>query len=202
MIKELPMGNAVSEPQEEEALYRLSQWQLIWRKFKKHKAAVVGGWVLIILYLLTIFAQFFSPVPIDERAEKGFQPPHKLHFVDDQGRFGLRPFVYELKQTRDPVTFESIWVEDTEKKMPLRFFYRGWEYKLWGLFPSNLHLFGSDEGWVHLFGTDKLGRDMFSRVLHGAQISLSIGLVGIVVSFVIGCILGGISGYFGGTPDM
>jgi peptide/nickel transport system permease protein len=190
-----------STTQQEEVIYRLNQWQLIGRKFRKHKAAVIGGYVLIILYTITILAQFIAPIAIEEREEKGFQPPQKLHFVDEQG-FSLRPFVYGMKMERDPETFESIWVEDKEVKLPIRFFVHGWEYRLWGIFPSDLHLFGTEGGNVHLFGTDKLGRDMFSRILLGSQVSLSIGLVGIVVSFCIGCTMGGISGYFGGAADM
>ena len=190
-----------AKAQQEEAIYRLTQWQLIWRKFKKHKVATVGGYVLIILYVLTIFAQFISPCPIEERAEKSFQPPQRLHFRDDEG-FHLRPFVYGMKMTRDPDTLESIWVEDETQKFPIRFFVHGWEYRLWGVFPTDLHLFVAEGGYAHLFGTEQLGRDLFSRIFHGAQISLSIGLVGIAISFVIGCILGGISGYFGGAADM
>ena len=191
----------VREVQQKEAIYRLTQWQLIWRKFRKHKVATVGGYVLIIMYVAAIFGQFISPFPIQEREERSFQPPQRLHFRDEEG-FHLRPFVYGMKMTRDPETFESTWIEDETQKFPIRFFAHGWEYKLWGVFPTDLHLFVAEGGYAHLFGTEQLGRDLFSRILHGAQISLSIGLAGIAISFVVGCILGGISGYFGGIADM
>jgi peptide/nickel transport system permease protein len=133
--------------------------------------------------------------------EKSFQPPQALHFRDGQG-FSLRPFVYAMTQTRDPNTLEAIFVEDKAQKLPVRFFVHGWQYRLWGFVPADLHLFGVDKANIYLLGGDNLGRDLFSRILHGSQISLSIGLVGIVISFVLGCILGGISGYFGGATDM
>jgi len=104
-----------------EEIYRLTQWQLIRRKFSKHKVAVIGMWVLVLMYLVTVFAQVVAPVPTDFRETKGFQPPQRLHFVDAQGKFQLRPFVYVLDQKRDPKSFAATWVEDTTKPMPLRF---------------------------------------------------------------------------------
>jgi len=187
---------------EKEALYRLTQWQLMWRKFKQHKAALIGGYVLLIVYTMAFLGQFVSPYPIEQREERAYQPPQPLRFRTEDG-FHLRPHVYGMTMTRDPQSFKALYVDEPTQDYPIRFFVHSWEYKLWGLIPTDLHLFGVDEpGYVFLLGTDDLGRDMLSRILHGSQISLSIGLVGIALSFIIGLSLGGISGYFGGTLDM
>ena len=186
----------------EERYYLASQWQLVWRKFKKHKLALFGGSILIILYVTAIFSEFFSPYDMYERYPKYiYCPPQRIHFFDEDG-FHLRPFVYGLKGKRDPVTLRTKYTLDENKKYPLYFFVRGNEYKLWNLFPGDIHFFGVKDSVVFLFGTDKLGRDLFSRNIFAARISLSIGLVGVAISFILGITLGGISGYYGGTADM
>ena len=186
----------------EESYYVASQWQLMWRKLIKHKLAIFGGTILAIFYFVAIFCEFLSPYDIYKgRIEYIYCPPQRLHFFDEKG-FHLRPFVYGVKQTMDPETWRRIYVENKTEKHPVYFFVRGDKYKLWNIFPSNIHLFGVREGTIFLFGTDKLGRDLFSRNIHAARISLSIGLVGVALSFVLGAILGGISGYYGGTADM
>jgi len=186
----------------EESYYVASQWQLMWRKLIKHKLAILGGTILAIFYFVAIFCEFLSPYDIYKgRIEYIYCPPQRLHFFDEKG-FHLRPFVYGVKQTMDPETWRRIYVENKTEKHPVYFFVRGDKYKLWNIFPSNIHLFGVREGTIFLFGTDKLGRDLFSRNIHAARISLSIGLVGVALSFVLGAILGGISGYYGGTADM
>ena len=186
----------------EESYYVASQWQLMWRKLIKHKLAIFGGTILAIFYFVAIFCEFLSPYDIYKgRIEYIYCPPQRLHFFDEKG-FHLRPFVYGVKQTMDPETWRRIYIEDETKKHPVYFFVRGDKYKLWNIFPSNVHLFGVREGTIFLFGTDKLGRDLFSRNIYAARISLSIGLVGVALSFVLGAILGGISGYYGGTADM
>jgi peptide/nickel transport system permease protein len=192
---------AVLSDTEKEQLYTLTQWQLMRRKFAKHKLAVACLYVLIALYTLIILAQFISPYSVDYRSDNGYQPPQPVHFIGQDG-FGLRPFTYAMEPSRDPTTLRKIYEEDESLRFPIRFFVRGWEYKLLWIIPTDIHLFGTEEGYVHLLGTDQFGRDMLSMILHGGQISLSIGLMGIAISFIIGCAMGGVSGYFGGLTDM
>jgi peptide/nickel transport system permease protein len=174
-----------------------SQWQLIWIRFQKHRLALVGSVVMIALYLLALFHAFISPYGPNERnAAYVYAPPQKVHFS------GFRPFVYGFEQTLDPKTFRRTYTEAETEVYFLRFFVPGYRYKLLGLFPTDRHLFGVEEGGVvFLFGADKLGRDLFTRNLYAASISLSIGLVGVILSFVLGCLLGGVSGYYGGEVD-
>jgi len=188
----------------EEKLYIASQWQLMWRKFKRHRLAIFGAIILAIFYITAIFCEFFSTYDIYKRYPAYvYTPPQKIHFFDENGEFYLRPFVYKFKRKLDPVTWERIYVEDKSRKYFIYFFTRGDKYKLWNLFSSDIHLFGVKEpGTIFLFGTDKLGRDLFSRNIYAARISLSIGLVGVSLSFILGVILGGISGYYGGSADM
>ncbi len=188
-----------------ERMYAASQWQLMWRAFKKHHMAVVSSILLLIVYIGTVvFCEFLSPYNIDTvRAEYTYTPPQWPRFIDSAGRFHLRPFVYGWTVEEDPVTWQDIFVLDKEKIYPIYFGVRGDSYKLWGLFRVDWHLFGvKDEGAVmFLFGTDKLGRDLLSRVLYAGRTSLSIGLIGVALSFVLGNLLGGLSGFYGGAVD-
>ena len=191
------------ELNERESLYVASQWQLMWRKFKRHKLAIFAGIVLGMFYTVAIFAEFFSPYDIYEWNRRYVNcPPQRIRFFDQEGRFHLRPFIHGLKPTRDPVNFNRIYTTDKTKEYPLHFFVHAHEYKLWNLFSSDVHFFGVKEGTMFLFGTGQLGRDLFSRTLYASRISLSIGLIGVALSFILGCILGGVSGYYGGTFDM
>ena len=185
-----------------ESYYVASSWTLIRRRFLKHRLAVIGSAILVLIYLLAAFAGFFSVAGTFERhPEHLYAPPTRVRVLHE-GRL-QRPFVYGLKVGRHPETLASIYEDDRQRIFPIRLLVRGHEYRLLGLFPSRLHLFGVDEpGHLFLFGTDSLGRDMFSRVLAGARVSLSIGLLGVMISFVLGCLLGGVSGYFGGAVDM
>ncbi|MBM7566056.1 ABC transporter permease [Paenibacillus sacheonensis] len=181
-----------------------SQWQLMWWKFKKHKLAVISAVVLILMYLIALFSEFVSPNLSATRftAYKN-APPQKIHFVDAESGFQLRPFVYGMKEKIDEETFLRTFSEDKTKKYPIQFFAKGEPYKLWGVIPSSIHLFGvnNPDGALFLMGTDQLGHDLFSRIIYGGRISLSFGLVGIVLTLFIGLLLGGVSGYLGGVSD-
>jgi len=186
----------------EERIYLVSQWQLMWRKFIKHKLAIFGGVVLLIFYVAAIFCQFLSTQDINKRHTNYiYCPPQRLHFFSENG-FHFRPFVYGIEEKLDLKTFHRKYLEDKNKRHSIYFFVHGDKYKFLNLFSSDLHLLGVKKGTLFLFGTDDLGRDLFSRNLYAARISLSIGLVGVALSFILGSILGGISGYYGGTADM
>lgn len=184
-----------------EKMRNASQWVLMWRRFERHKLALVALVVLSILYTMAIFAEFIAPQDPHHIDKTSIRiPPHALHIVHD-GKFMFRPFVYGYTRTIDTVRFERVYVLDKEQRYPIRFFVRGDEYKMWGLFRSNIHLFGTEGARIYLWGTDNLGKDLLSRIIYGTRISLSVGLVGVAMSLVIGILLGGISGYFGGAVD-
>ena len=198
-MAEAVRGEARRELQEQ--YFLASQWQLMWRKLRRHRLALAGATVLALLYLVAIFAEFFAPHDIFQRHNDYINAPPQLVRIFDEGSVRL-PFVYPLVQTRNEVTLRREYAPDTTRRLPLILFVRGDPYKLWGIFRTDVHFFGTQGGEAFLLGTDRLGRDMLSRVILGARISLSIGLVGVFISFVLGCILGGISGYYGGTPDL
>jgi peptide/nickel transport system permease protein len=190
---------------EEEKIYVASYWKLMWWKFRRHKMALISAVVVILLYLIAIFCEFVAPYDPEQYflKYKG-TPPSKIHLFDAEGRIHM-PFVYRIVRTRDPETLRELYDEDTTTRYPLTFFVRGVEYKMWGLFTMDMHLFGlpvpHEEQGVFLLGADRLGRDLFSRMCYGARISLSIGLVGVLLSLTLGIVLGGVSGYYGGRID-
>ncbi|WP_284646134.1 ABC transporter permease [Paenibacillus silviterrae] len=183
--------------------YYSSQWRLMYKKFKKHKLARVSLVFLLVLYAVALFAPFIAPQGLLSYDSQYINTaPMTIRWIDAEGKFQLQPFVYGLKSSRDPVTLRKMYVDDTQVKYPVKLFVEGESYKLWGIIPTNKHLFGVDPpGKLFLFGTDGMGRDLFSRIVLGSQISLSIPLVGVTISFILGIVIGGISGYFGGLLD-
>ena len=178
----------------------LSYRQLVWRRFRKSKLALVGAAVLMLFYLGAFFAEFIAPYDYQtDNMRMRYVPPTRIHLFDDKGMHW--PFVYALASTRDPVTLESTFTEDKTQPYSVQFFHRGDAYKFLGLIRSDLHLVGSD-GPFYLCGTDRMGRDLFSRILFGGRVSLTIGLVGVFLSILLGALLGTLSGYQGGAVDM
>ena len=179
-----------------------THWQLMWWRFRKHRMAMTGAAVLGIFLIISLFAEFIAPYGSHTRNPRYFQgPPMGIHLFDDNWNFHLRPFFYGRVNKRDPVTYRLRAIVDTSKQIPLRFFTRGETYKFWGLFESDLHLFGVEKGFINLFGTDPLGRDVFSRLMYATRISLSVGAIGVFLAFTVGIFMGGIAGYFGGIAD-
>jgi len=180
---------------------RRSPSQILWLKLRRNRTAMLGLYTLGVMYAAAVLAGFLAPYRYDNtRHDLPFHPPMigRIHIFDDEGRL-RRPFVYHLAPV-DPQL--ASYRDDTTRMYPIRLFASGEGYRVLGLIPSNIHLFGVDEpGHIFLFGSDKLGRDIFSRILYGAQVSLSIGIIGILISTIIGMIVGGIAGYFGGATD-
>lgn len=189
----------------ERSLAVVSPWRLMWWKFRNHKLAVMGAWITPLIYLVAIFADFLAPFPAQQTfTEYTYAPPQRIHFLQ-QTEAGLRiqPYVYGYTSEIHPVSFRRMFTIDTEVRHSIEFFVPAAPYRLLGLFPTQTRLFGTvdPDVPVYLFGADRLGRDVFSRMIYGARISMSIGLAGVGISLILGILLGGISGYFGGWVD-
>lgn len=180
-----------------------SYFELVWRRFRRSKASIFGAGLVVMLMVISVFAEFFSPNPIRGiNLDDSLIPPTKVHFIDEEGKFHPVPFVYNYGYEMDMKTFQVFWQEDTSQRYPIRFFVKGWEYKLLGLIPFDRHLFGVAEGGkIYLLGTDKLGRDLFGKCAEAGRISLSMSLFGAIISIAIGSVVGVASGYYGGTID-
>jgi len=190
-----------------EKVYVAPPWKLMWWRFRKHKMALVCSVILIVFYFIAIFCEFVAPYDPDQAMIQFKQvPPTAIHIRDADGRFHS-PFVYQHLHAMDPQTLQITYKELPGTRYSIQLFARGFEYKLLGLWMTYVHLYGlppaaKDQQGVFIFGTDRLGRDMFSRLCYGARLSLSMGMVSVFLSLVLGVVLGGISGYYGGTADV
>ncbi|MEK0162395.1 ABC transporter permease [Phaeobacter sp. JH18-32] len=176
-------------------------WVLIWRKFKTHKLGLTSGIFLLVCYLLLPVIGFIAPYGPNERdSEHIYSPPQSINLFHE-GKLRA-PFIYPMTSEADLETFQWVFKPDLENPQPLRYFCEGATYKIAGLFPSDTHLFcPPEDATLFIWGSDRLGRDVFSRILYGAQLSLTVGLIGITVSFVLGIFFGSLAGYFGGKLD-
>jgi peptide/nickel transport system permease protein len=178
-----------------------SQWQLIAAKFKEHKLALASLWVLGAFYFIALFGPFLAPYGTWKPSPFAFAPPARIHILHDGNLF--RPMVEALTITFNSRTFDRSILPDRTRLFSVRFFVRGDQYRWLGMVTCNIHLFGTDEGGqINLMGTDILGRDCFSRDVIATEISVTVGLVGVLITFVLGCLIGGASGYYGGVVDM
>lgn len=167
----------------------------------KNKTAFLSLLVLGLLYLGALFAPFFSPYHFDDQAaDKLWSTPTKVHFFDKEKKIYFRPFIYGQELTVDKY-FRRVYREDRSQIHFIKFFSKGWKYKLFGLWESDRHFFGADKARIYLLGADLKGRDLLSRIIYGSRISLTIGIIGSLITFVLGVMVGGISGYYGGRTD-
>ena len=194
-----------AEAEIESSVSVASQWQLMWWKFRKHRMAMAGGIVTLIIYAIAIFVEFLSPSsPGVIRADYTWAPPQKLHFLR-QTEDGMRwdPYVNGYKVEIDQEALKRTFVIDEEQIVDAGFFVKGEPYKMWGLWEMDLHLVGSTDPElpIYFLGADRMGRDLLSSMIYGTRISMSIGLLGVIMSFFLGIMLGGVSGFYGGTVD-
>jgi peptide/nickel transport system permease protein len=196
------------EVKQSEEFFRANQWRLVWWKFRRHRLAQIAMVFLGIFYFIAAFAEVVAPHdPLHRYRNWTAMAPTQMHLFDTEGNFrGL--FVYGVERTRDPVTLRPVYTEDTSRIYPVKMFVRGDKYKFWGLIPGDIHLFGTEpyngtdqERPIFVLGSDSIGRDVLSRIFFGARISLTVGLIGIALSFIFGLLLGGLAGYFGGVID-
>lgn len=202
-VNDQPFDPHVSEAMspEQERYYLAGQWTIMWWKFRRHRLALISLGVLAFFYSFVLFAEVQAPYELHTRNTQFiYAPPQALHLFHE-GEF-IGPFVYGFDRKLDMESLRRVYTSNPDKVQPLRFFCSGDEYSFWGLFEADFHLFcPAVGGQAFLLGTDRLGRDVLSRIIYGARISLTIGLVGIALSFVLGIVIGGVAGYYGGWID-
>jgi peptide/nickel transport system permease protein len=194
------VGN--NDDEREERVSVATQRRLMWWRFRRHRLAMVGAAVVASFYLVVVFADFLAySDPNDDDAERALVQPQQIHWFDG----GFRPYVHPLRGERDPATLRREYTVDRSEKVRLRLFAHGYEYELFGFISTDIHLIGTEDGSTEsslfVLGTDELGRDIYSRLVHATRTSLTIGLVGVTLSLVLGVVMGGISGYYGGVVD-
>ena len=187
---------------EQSQVYLASQMRLMWWKFKRHRLALASGIFLTVLYFVIAIAEFLAPYNLHTRnMDFIYTPPQRIHLFHEGSFVG--PFVYGRTMELDMDHLKRVYTDNLADVQPLRFFCRGDKYSFWGLWESNLHFVCPAEGGqMFLLGTDRLGRDVLSRIIYGARISLTIGLIGVAVSFLLGIVIGGLAGYHGGWLDL
>lgn len=204
-MTDLDVGRAIDLPTvKDDPVAVATQWQLMWWRFERHRLAMISLFTIGVFYLVAAFSGFLAYAdPNASEAYRSLLPPQPIHLFDESG---WNPHVYPLEGKRDPKTFKRVYVPNPEKKIPIVLFAQGFEYRLFGLIPSNIHLIGVSgaraEESIFLLGTDEQGRDMWSRLMVATSISLTIGLAGVSLSLVLGILLGGLSGLIGGAVDI
>jgi peptide/nickel transport system permease protein len=203
-VSDAPFDPYAAERKVEElkVIAQASQFQLMWWQFRRHRMALASGIFLIVVYLMIAISEFLAPYNLHSRnIDFIYSPPQTLRFMHE-GEF-VGPFVYGQRMSLDMDTLKRVYTDNTSDVQKLRFFCRGDSYKFWGLFQSDVHLVcPAKDGEFFFLGTDRLGRDMLSRILYGARISLTIGALGVMMSFVLGIVIGGLAGYHGGVFDL
>ncbi|MCM2397346.1 ABC transporter permease [Rhizobium sp. S95] len=201
-VSKAPFDPYAVEADADSAVGHASQLKLTWWRFRRHRLALISGILLLIAYFTIAIVEFLAPYNVHTRnVDRIYAPPQQVHFFHDGSFVG--PFVYGRTMELDMETLRRVYGENTNEVQPLRFFCRGDSYRFWGFIDGNVHLVCPAEGGdMFLLGTDRLGRDVLSRILYGARVSLTIGLLGVMTSFVLGIVIGGLAGYWGGWFDL